>query len=321
MMLAFVCPGQGAQSPGYLHRLPSAPVVRDTLDEAGAALGLDVLQLDAEPALQSTEAVQAGLVVAGVAMARLLRSHGVEPDLVAGLSVGAFTAAVVAGVLDFADALRVVRLRGRSMAETLGSGWGMLAVGGLSQRALERLLAQHDASHAAPHAQLYLANLNAPTQFVVAGEVVALDALARRARDAGARQTERLQVAVASHCPPLAPTADALRRALAGVAQHAPRPPVVGNVSARVLRDAPAVVRELADGVMRPVRWHDSQVAMVERGLRCIVELPPGRTLQAQLRALPGEVTAIAACGATASEVERRVRRACAARGGDMDSS
>ncbi|MDC6625763.1 acyltransferase domain-containing protein, partial [Leclercia adecarboxylata] len=121
-------PGQGAQKPGMLQRLPEAPEVAATLAEAGAVLGEDALLLDSAEALQSTRAVQLCLLIAGVAGARLLMRDGQRPDYVAGLSIGAYAAAVVAESLTFADALRLVALRGELMQQAYPEGYGMTAI-------------------------------------------------------------------------------------------------------------------------------------------------------------------------------------------------
>ncbi|MDE1929422.1 MAG: acyltransferase domain-containing protein, partial [Burkholderiales bacterium] len=170
MSTLFVFPGQGAQKPGMLHALPQDRAVRATVDEASAALGRDLLGLDSGPALRSTVAAQLCLLVAGVATARSLEAEAGPPDAVAGFSIGAYAAAVTASVLSLPDAVRLVERRARLMESAFPAGYGMLAVTGLDQRAVEALIAR---AHA-PAAPVYLANLNAPTQFVAAGAGPAL---------------------------------------------------------------------------------------------------------------------------------------------------
>ncbi len=142
MSTLWAFPGQGAQQPGMLHGLPDAPAVRACLEEAGAVLGEQVLALDSAEALRETRAVQLCLLIAGVACARLLIQRGHRPDYVAGLSIGAYAAAVIAESLDFADALRLVALRGELMQRAYPSGYGMSAILGLDQRTLEGLLGE-----------------------------------------------------------------------------------------------------------------------------------------------------------------------------------
>lgn len=274
-MTTFLCPGQGAQTPGFLHELPDLPVVAETLDQASRVLGEDVRGLDSTARLESTVAVQLTALVAGVAMSRALATRDILPDAVAGLSVGSFTAAVIAGALDFDDAVALVRLRATLMEQAYPTGYGMAAFGGFNQRRLAQLAASQ-ATEAEP---LYLANFNAPTEIVVTGAVAALDRLVQAARAAGAARAQRLAVSVPSHCPLLAGVSARLSAALAGIPVRAPRLTYVGNRRARVLRDAPAVVEELATNVCNPVLWHDSTTLLHELGERFFIEMPPGTTL------------------------------------------
>ncbi|MFE0755421.1 malonate decarboxylase subunit epsilon [Inquilinus sp. NPDC058860] len=275
MSLAFLFPGQGAQSPGFLHRLPDHPAVTATLQEAGAVLGLDVLTLDEGAALQSTVSVQTGLTVAGVAAARALAAEGVVPAMVAGLSVGSFAAAVTAGAIGFADALRLVDRRARLMEQACPAGFGMVAVTGLPQRRVEAIVG---AIHGAA-APLYLANLNGPAEFVLSGADAALDRAIEAARQAGARRAERLAVAVPSHAPLMDGAAAALAAEAEAVPVATPRIAMVGNRRARMLRDAAGVREELATNLAHPVRWSDSVALMVEHGAAVLLEMPPGDVL------------------------------------------
>ncbi|TSD90462.1 malonate decarboxylase subunit epsilon [Mycobacterium sp. KBS0706] len=272
MSLAFLFPGQGAQSPGFLHRLPDHPAVAATLQEASAVLGREVLELDEASALQSTVAVQIGLLVAGAATARALAAEGVAPAMVAGLSVGSFAAAVTAGALTFPDALRLVDRRARLMEQACPAGFGMVAVTGLTQRRVETIVA-------AAGPLLYLANLNGPAEFVLSGADPALDRAIDAAQQAGARRAERLAVAVPSHCPLMDDAAAALTATVESVPVAAPRIAMVGNRRARVLRDVAAVREELATNLAHPVRWSDSVTLMAEHGATTFLEMPPGTVL------------------------------------------
>jgi malonate decarboxylase epsilon subunit len=283
MSLAFLFPGQGAQTPGFLHRLPDHPVVAATLAEAEQVLGRPVLALDSEQALASTVAVQLSTVIAGVAVARLLAAHGVEPDAVAGLSVGAFTAAIACGALALADGLPLVRLRGELMQDAYPRGYGLAAVVGLGERQVAGLV--RDGFH--QEAPVYLANLNAPTQFVIAGAHAGVESVLAAARAAGARKAEWMAVSVPSHCPLLAGVAGALAEAIAGIPIAAPAVDYVDNRRARPTRDPEAVRADLAGNVMYPVRWGDANVLLYERGIRLFIEMPPGQVLT-NLVSLPG---------------------------------
>src|SRR5258707_1633544 len=130
MNVAFLFPGQGSQVPGMLHTLPDHPTISRTLDEVSEALGEDVVELDSPTALRSTVSVQLALLASGVAMARALVAEGVAPEAVAGMSAGAFAAAVVAGVLNLADGVRLLKLRAERMVELYPRGYGLAAIGG-----------------------------------------------------------------------------------------------------------------------------------------------------------------------------------------------
>ncbi|MEJ0003372.1 MAG: malonate decarboxylase subunit epsilon [Pararobbsia sp.] len=296
-MIAFLFPGQGAQRAGFLHAIDH-PAARLAVAEASDALGQDVLELDSETALHSTVAVQVGLVVAGVATARALAAEGIEPFAVAGLSVGAYGAAVVSGAVAFADALRLVRLRAQWMERAYPHGYGMLAIVGLSEREVIQAL-EDDA---------YLGNLNAPRQIVVAGSDAGLERVRQRVLERGARKAERLAMSVPSHCVLLDDAACQLTEAARAVTFFAPHVAYVGNRGARVLRDAEAIRNDLATNLRYPVRWHDSTVALGELGVHLLVEMPPGRTLtQLASEALP-DLLAIAVEQTPIAAVAMRIR-------------
>jgi malonate decarboxylase epsilon subunit len=272
---AYLFPGQGAQTPGFLHRLPEHPIVKQTLDEAAAALGLDVLVLDTAAALLSTRNVQLCVLVAGVAVARALSQEGMQVEAAAGLSVGAFGAAVACGALGFADALALVRIRGDCMQQAHPAGYGMAAIGGLDQRQVTAILERVGGVES----EVYIANVNAPTQVVVSGADAALDAVMKLARERGARRAERLAVNTPSHTPLLHAVAERLAAAMRTVEFHTPQALYVSNRRARVVRDAAGVREDLILNVENAVHWHDSVTVLYELGVRFFVEPPPGQVL------------------------------------------
>jgi malonate decarboxylase epsilon subunit len=274
MRVAWLYPGQAAQEPGMLARLPASPAAQATLAEASEALGRDVRALDTAEALAGTAATQLALLIAGVATARALAAEGIGPDVVAGHSVGAFAAAVTADVLALGDAVRAVALRGALMAAAYPHGYGMAAVIGLPERRLVPLV--DEARRAGP---LHLANRNAPLQTVAAGAVPALEAFCAAARRAGAVRAERLSVAVPSHCPLLEPVARELAAALAGIAFQPPRLAYASSCRARLLADPRLIRDDLATNVAAPVRWHDTTVMLHERGVRLFAQMLPGTVL------------------------------------------
>ncbi|CAD5203272.1 malonate decarboxylase subunit epsilon [Pseudomonas sp. FEN] len=292
MSSLLVFPGQGAQQPGMLHRLPEAAVVRECLDEARAVLGEDVALLDTPQALASTRAVQLCLLIAGVACARLLLENTVLPAYVAGLSIGAYPAAVLAESLAFADALRLVSLRGELMQQAYPQGYGMTALIGLELTAVDKLLAQvHSAG-----TPVYLANINADNQCVIAGSDEAMRALvALMGRDGVVR---RLAVSVPSHCPLLDEPAQVLAAAFAQVPVQAPRLGYLSASSARLLRGAEQIRDDLAFNMRRVVDWRGTVQSAYERGARLQIELPPGSVLTGLARRVFEQGTVIAFDGA-----------------------
>lgn len=291
MSVAILCPGQGAQTPGFLHRLPRDAEVARTLREATEALGEDVLALDAAEALASTVAVQLATVVGGVAAGRALAARGAAGDAFAGLSVGAFTAAVLAGALALPDALRVVRRRAERMASAYPRGYGLAAVVGLGERAAAEVVA----SATSDSAPVFLANVNGPTQLVLAGADEGLARALARAAAAGAQRAERLPVSVPSHCVLLRGVAAEVAEALRGVALRVPQGAYVTNLRARATFDPEVIRDDLARNVEHPVRWHDMTTLLHERGARLFVEVPPGRVLTGLAEAAFPEARAVAA--------------------------
>ena len=275
MSILFTFPGQGAQRAGMLHALPQNALVRAALDEASDVLGRDALALDSAEALHSSVAVQLALLMAGVATARHLIQEAGPPDAVAGLSVGAYPAAVVASVLTYADALRLVERRGRLMQAAYPAGYGMTAILGLEQAALATLIAQVHGS-ASP---VYLANINAPTQLVIAGAYAAMARVAELAQKRGAYAARPVAISVPSHCPLLDAPAAELVLAFAGVPVAAPRLRYFSASLGRALSAPARIADDLARNMALPVKWHDTTVLAHEQGVRLSVEMPPGSVL------------------------------------------
>jgi malonate decarboxylase epsilon subunit len=273
--IAYLFPGQGAQTPGFLRRLPKHPAVSATLDEAAAVLGIQVTGLDTAAALASTVAVQLSLLIAGVAVTRALAYEGLEIDAAAGLSVGAFGAAVACGVLSFADALPLVKLRGECMEQAYPHGYGMAAIIGLDEHQVAAIV-EHVGGAGA---ELYVASINAPTQIVVSGADRALDAAVEIARHTGARRAERMAVTVPSHCPLLDAVARRLAAAMAPIEMRDPQRPYISNRRARAVYDAEGVRDDLIHNVANAVRWHDSVTVLYELDVRLFIEPPPGQVL------------------------------------------
>jgi malonate decarboxylase epsilon subunit len=288
--VAFLYPGQGSQEPGMIRALPNTQAAQDAIAEAESTLG-GIDDLDTADALQSTTNSQLALLICGVAAARTLSdTYDVEAGFVAGHSVGAFAAAVTAGVLTFPEALTAVRLRGDLMSEACATGrWGMAAVIGLQPRAVRALLATVDADDD----HLWIANFNSVDQVVIAGTTAALDEARQAAQRAGAREFQTLDVSVASHGPVQRGTAQALATRLSGIPTRTQTAAYFSNAGARRIRnDAPAVLDDLAESVAQPVRWYDIGRALPEYGVTAAVQMPPGHVLSHLMRAAAPSIRA-----------------------------
>jgi malonate decarboxylase epsilon subunit len=307
--VGFLFPGQGSQRAGMLHALPDHPEVAVALREASGVLGLDVLGLDGERALESTVAAQLALYTAGVAAARALNAEGAAPDIVAGLSVGAYAAATVCGALDFRDGVRLVRLRAERMAERFPRGYGLSAIVGLDEQKVSELVA----ASTTPEHPVFVSNLNAPRQIVVAGSVAGMEKVLALALQVGCRKAERLPVAIPSHCPLLQGVAEELTEAMKGLEPRVPHTPYLTNRRARVTRAFDRIREDIATNIAHQVRWNDSTEVMVEMGVRLFVEVHPGRVLTSLVAAEFPEVRAIALGESSFAQVARLVRevRAC----------
>ncbi|WP_233855556.1 malonate decarboxylase subunit epsilon [Paraburkholderia sp. HD33-4] len=291
-MLALLFPGQGAQSEGFLHRLPQHRAVLDTLAEAADTLDIDVLTLDSPDALDSTVAVQLGLTIAGVAIMRALADEGLVADISAGLSVGAYPAAVGSGAVAFRDALKMLRRRAELMEAAYPSGYGLAAVSGLSERQVETLVAQQAAEQ---RQRVYIGNVNAPRQIVMAGADQALDSFIERALATGARKATRLAVSVPSHCELLAHASDELLAYSRELRFERPRGIYIGNRGGRPLYTTEAIREDLATNMRYTVRWFDALTVMQEMGAHVLVEAPPGQVLTDIVRENFSEASALAA--------------------------
>src|SRR5258705_13729379 len=275
MSVAFLFPGQGSQVPGMLHTLPDHPSVARTLDEVSETLGKDVLDLDSPGALRSTVSVQLALLACGVAVARALIAEGVEPEAVAGMSAGAFAAAVTAGVLNLADGVRLVKQRAEGMVELYPKGYGLAAIVGLTEKQVSALVEE---AYTAQE-PVYVGNINAPRQIVIAGSNEGMNKVLDAARKSGARKAVRLDVSEPSHCPLLEPVAATLTKSLRALHLHEPKLIYVGNVTGRALRTAEAISEDLATNIAHGVRWHDATTVLTEFGCRLFLEMPPGHVL------------------------------------------
>jgi [acyl-carrier-protein] S-malonyltransferase len=288
-MTALLCPGQGAQTPGMGRELADRfPEARALFVRADEALGFElskVLFAGAPGEVDRTDVCQPGILVVTCAICAVLTSRGtLDParlSHVAGLSLGEYSAHVIAGSLAFEDAVRLVRRRGRYMQEASeATPSGMAAVMGLEPPAVEACCAGVRAEGGV----VVVANLNAPGQVVVSGERSALERCTEALTKAGARRVVALKVAGAFHSPVMQPAADRLAADLAATPFADPRVPVVSNVTAAPVRSAAEARSTLSRQVVEPVLFEKSLRAILATGERSFLEPGPGKTLTAFVR-------------------------------------
>jgi [acyl-carrier-protein] S-malonyltransferase len=280
MRIAFVFPGQGSQSVGMLHGLADRfGCVRETFASASSVLAYDLWRLVQEgpqDELNATERTQPAMLAAGVAAWRAWReAGGEEPVVVSGHSLGEFTALVCSGVLEFDAAVDLVRFRGEVMQQAVPLGTGaMAAILGLDDEVVVEMCRE-----AAQGAVVEAVNFNAPGQVVIAGEAAAVSRAIERAKARGAKRAVSLPVSVPSHSSLMLSAARAFEKRLAEVPLRAPRIDYVSAVDAKT-HAAPEDVRALlVRQLASPVRWTDTVVALLARGIGSVIECGPGKVL------------------------------------------
>jgi [acyl-carrier-protein] S-malonyltransferase len=280
MSLAFVFPGQGSQSVGMMAALAEvSPLVRDTFAEASEVLGYDLWQRCQEgPAelLNATECTQPAMLSAGVATYRLWRAlGGAQPQVMAGHSLGEFSALVAAGCLTFGDAVGLVRYRGELMQAAVPPGAGaMAAILGLDDSAVTAACAQ-----VAQGDVVEAVNFNAPSQVVIAGSTAAVARAIAAATALGAKRTLALPISVPAHSSLMEPAAEKLRARLSGTAVSAAAGIAVYGVGVKLHGDAASIRQGLVRQLHKPVHWAATVRAMIAAGATRIVECGPGKVL------------------------------------------
>ncbi len=282
--IAFLFPGQGSQSVGMGKELAAGfPAARETFQEADAALGYAHSALcfeGPEDRLKMTEVTQPAILTVSVAALRVLRQQGVEPGFVAGHSLGEYSAHVAAGTLEFADAVRIVRNRGRYMQEAVPAGQGaMAAVLGLSLEEIEAACRE-----AAQGEVVAPANINSPGQVVISGHAAAVERAAELVKQRGAKRAVMLPVSAPFHCALMQPAQDRLAADLKAAAFHPMRLPLVTNVDAEVIDSAEKAREALIRQVTGAVQWEKSMRALMAAGVETFVEVGPGKVLCGLMR-------------------------------------
>lgn len=277
---AIVFPGQGSQTVGMLADLAEQfDVVKQTFAEASDALGYDLWALVQNgPAedLNQTQRTQPALLTASVAIWRVWQQQGGEqPAVLAGHSLGEYSALVCAGVIDFQAAVKLVELRGKLMQEAVPAGVGaMSAIIGLDNDAIAAACAQ-----AAEDQVCSPVNFNSPGQVVIAGNKEAVERANVLCKEAGAKRALPLPVSVPSHCALMKPAADKLAIALEGLAFNAPTIPVINNADVVTETDPVAIKLALVKQLYNPVRWTESVERMASEGIEELLEMGPGKVL------------------------------------------
>jgi [acyl-carrier-protein] S-malonyltransferase len=292
-LIAFIFPGQGSQKVGMGKALADAyPICRDTFAEADEALGESLSRVcfeDPEDRLKLTEYTQPAILAVSIAACRLLQSRGFAPAFVAGHSLGEYSANVAAGTFSFADALRLVRRRGRYMQEAVPVGAGaMAAILGLDADAVARACAE-----AAQGDVVSPANLNGGGQIAIAGTRAAVVRAGERAKALGAKRVLPLHVSAPFHCALMKPAEARLAPELRALDVRPPRIPIVANVDAEPKRDAKAAIEALVAQVSLPVRWDAVVGRLASEGVTTYVEVGPGSVLTGLVRKILKTASAV----------------------------
>ncbi|MDI7741190.1 malonate decarboxylase subunit epsilon [Lysinibacillus fusiformis] len=275
MRSAFLFPGQGSQYEGMLHDLPDDPVVKEILEESTEILNTTIESLHSKKALSTTKAVQQCLLIASVGTYKAFEKNGLIPNFVAGHSVGAFGAATASGVISFAEALRLVTLRGELMEKTCDDGYGMAVVLGLDEYRISEIVNKLFLENE----PVYVSNRNAPTQVTLSGSLKGLQKVIDYVKTNGAKSAQLLNVSTPSHCPLFNGVSEELLGELNKLELKRPKIPISSNITSRLLMQADAVKEDLAKSICHPVRWHDAVNLLFESGTQIFIEMPPGDVL------------------------------------------
>ncbi|WP_293730138.1 ACP S-malonyltransferase [uncultured Actinobacillus sp.] len=293
---AMVFPGQGSQTVGMLAELAEQfPVVIETFKQASDVLGYDLWALTQQgPAeeLNKTWQTQPALLAASVAIYRVWQQQypNLKPEVMAGHSLGEYSALVCAGAMDFQDAIKLVELRGKLMQQAVPEGTGaMYAIIGLDNESIIKAC-----NEAAQGEVVSAVNFNSPGQVVIAGAKAAVERAAAACKEAGAKRALPLAVSVPSHCALMKPAADQLAVSLESIAVKTPETAVINNVDVKTENEAEAIRHALVRQLYSPVRWTETVEKMATSGVEILVEIGPGKVLTGLTSRIVKELSAAA---------------------------
>lgn len=296
MKFAFLFPGQGSQSVGMMQGFGDLAVIRDTFAEASGVLGQDLWRMatEANEEINQTANTQPIMLTAGVAVWRAWQqAGGTQPVIMAGHSLGEYTALVASGALDFADALPLVRYRAEVMQGAVTEGVGaMAAILGLDDDTVRAVCAE-----AAQGEVLEAVNFNSPGQVVIAGHKSAVERGMEAAKAKGAKRALILPVSVPSHCALMKPAAEKLQAYLEGVSLRAPQLPVLHNADVVSYSDPAQIKNALVRQLYSPVRWVETVQAMAGNGIAVAAECGPGKVLAGLNKRIVADMACLALTG------------------------
>ncbi|MDA8433206.1 MAG: ACP S-malonyltransferase [Nitrospiraceae bacterium] len=283
MKIAFVFPGQGSQKVGMCRDLwENFDEAKRVYEEASAALGYDVAELSFSGPLEElnkTFRTQPCILTASIAAGKVLLSKGIEPYVVAGHSLGEYSALVAAGVLSLSEAVKLTEQRGKFMQEAVPEGKGLMAaIIGLDRNKVDDICVSVESGYVSA------ANYNCPGQIVIAGEKAAVEEAMKLAKDSGAKRAMPLAVSAPSHCTLMVGASDRLGELLNTIEFSSPSVPIVNNADAMFLTNAERIKYSLIAQLNSPLLWEDSIRNIIEKGIDTFVEVGPGKVLSGLIK-------------------------------------
>lgn len=279
MKTTFLFPGQGSQYENMLHELVNVPEIDSKeIFEVLDKNNLSIDKLDTKEDLLHTENVQLCILISGVATAKSIIKKGITPDYVAGNSIGAFSAAVISKCLSFEDAVYLVKIRGMLMENAYPQGYGMLACIGFSLSRLENEVHAFNQKYLEKD-KIYIANINTPTQIILAGSINSLKEINNILESKGLQNAKFLKMNVPSHCELLTAEAEKLAKEVSKIEIKTPEVPYLSNITGRVIRNSEGIQKDLGTNIAYSVKWFDGMQLLYELGVRFFLEMFPSGTL------------------------------------------